>query len=592
MTCFPNEELEMLSEIETIVFDMNSIDANCSEISLKKLKHLKKLSLRNSFRKTSRNPRLAIIDGQSGLHINLEDNDIDADSLERLLYDFKYSGIRILELQKQYGHLSRITNATMRGLKETKLTVLNLSQNSLRSLQVGVFQWLQYLEELHISQNVLNHIAANAFVYLHSLKTLSLNDNKLQTFSTGTFNGPQHLQKVPSHAQTTTPVLSKEDRSTTVFNYDIIPNFIFADKKPHKTDFAGTRNQPSQEETFYSENNEPIFTISLFGNNINADSLERLLYDFKYSKIGELSLSSLRLLSTMTDSTLRGLKDTKLKILEIETNLLEGQKNLMKVEILSGRFNCLHCNMKPFIDWMKNDEKAELVLSYPICDIPNQMSIYSLQYGLGCNQAFLISVPIVCVAVFLTVCIVLAFRFRWHIRYVIFLGRLGCGGYKVHIHDDEQPLNKKYHAFVCYNEHNRDWVWQQLVPNLENIDPPNFKLCLHERDFMPGTDIFKNILDSIDNSHKTMLVLSPHFAESEWCYFEMRMAQSCLFDEKRDVLILVLLEEIPDAVMPRVLRKILLTKKYITWVENEAGRRLFWKKLKLDLNRVNRIADL
>ncbi|XP_070555091.1 toll-like receptor 2 type-2 [Ptychodera flava] len=251
--------------------------------------------------------------------------------------------------------------------------------------------------------------------------------------------------------------------------------------------------------------------------------------------------------------------------------------------------------MKKFIDWMENDEMATLKLEHPKCDIPHQMSIYSLQFGWECNQAFLISVPIACVAVFLTVCIVLAVRFRWHIRYVIFLGRLRCGGYKLQVNDDEQPSNKKYDAFVCYNEHDRDWVWQQLVPNLEDTDPPNFKLCLHERDFMPGTDIFENILDSIENSHKTMLVLSPHFAESEWCYFEMRMAQSCLFDEKRDVLILVLLEEISDAVMPRVLRKILLTKKCTKWVENEAGRRLFWKKLKLDLgsdNRVNRMADV
>ncbi|XP_070537028.1 toll-like receptor 2 [Ptychodera flava] len=122
-------------------------------------------------------------------------------------------------------------------------------------------------------------------------------------------------------------------------------------------------------------------------------------------------------------------------------------------------------------------------------------------------------------------------------RFAYFHIKLRLGGYQLQINDEEQPINKRYDAFVVYNQHDSDWVIHELVPHLENIDPPNFKLCIHERDFLPGYDIFENILDSIEQSKKTMLILSPDFAASEWCYFEMRMAQSCLFEEKRDIIV-------------------------------------------------------
>ncbi|XP_070556621.1 toll-like receptor 2 type-2 [Ptychodera flava] len=125
----------------------------------------------------------------------------------------------------------------------------------------------------------------------------------------------------------------------------------------------------------------------------------------------------------------------------------------------------------------------------------------------------------------LTVIIVVGIRFRWHIRYLFFLLKLRRGGYKLQVNDEEESWKRKYDAFVVYNEHDGD----------------------------------------------------------EWCYFEMRMAQTQLFEEKKDVILMVMLQEIPDDMMPRVLRKILMTKKYLEWPENDLGRRMFWQKLRMAL---------
>ncbi|XP_070537009.1 toll-like receptor 2 type-2 [Ptychodera flava] len=218
-----------------------------------------------------------------------------------------------------------------------------------------------------------------------------------------------------------------------------------------------------------------------------------------------------------------------------------------------------------------------------------------VELGLECNLVFMISLPLACFIVVVIIIGILVKRFHRHMCFALFHIKLKLGGYQLQINDEDQPINKRYDAFVVYNENDSDWVNNELVPNLENIDPPNFRLCIHERDFIPGNEIIDNILESIENSTKTMLILSPDFAASEWCYFEMRMAQSCLFEEKRDIIVMISLKRIPDGDMPRILHNLLKTKSYLEWPENEMGRELFWEKLKVALrsdSRVNRVANL
>ena len=71
--------------------------------------------------------------------------------------------------------------------------------------------------------------------------------------------------------------------------------------------------------------------------------------------------------------------------------------------------------------------------------------------------------------------------------------------------------------------------------------------------------------------------------ESEWCYHEMEMAQMRLLDEHLDVLVLVLLQEIPNDRITLSFQKILCKKKYLKWPKDRAGQRLFWQRLRQEL---------
>ena len=108
------------------------------------------------------------------------------------------------------------------------------------------------------------------------------------------------------------------------------------------------------------------------------------------------------------------------------------------------------------------------------------------------------------------------------------------------------------------------WVINDLRINLEE-GPQPFRVFIKGRDFIPGGTIVDTIHESIQQSRRTILILTQSFVDSEWCYFEMQMARMRLYHENRDVLILVMLEEIPDDKLTLSLRQLLCRQDYFKW---------------------------
>lgn len=80
-----------------------------------------------------------------------------------------------------------------------------------------------------------------------------------------------------------------------------------------------------------------------------------------------------------------------------------------------------------------------------------------------------------------------------------------------------------YDVFVSYSNQDRDWVLEEFLTNIEKRSVIN--LCLHERDFQVGLSILENIISCMDQSRCLLLVISESFLSSNWCNFEMHLAQ-------------------------------------------------------------------
>ncbi|XP_075400550.1 toll-like receptor 1 [Tenrec ecaudatus] len=145
---------------------------------------------------------------------------------------------------------------------------------------------------------------------------------------------------------------------------------------------------------------------------------------------------------------------------------------------------------------------------------------------------------------------------------------------------EELQRNVQFHAFISYSGHDSAWVKNELLPNLER---EGIRICLHERNFVAGKSIVENIINFIEQSYKSIFVLSPNFVQSEWCHYELYFAHHKLFHEGADNLILILLESIPQYTIPsnyHKLKTLMARKTYLEWPKEKSKHGLFWANLR------------
>nr|KAG5694086.1 hypothetical protein BaRGS_033705 [Batillaria attramentaria] len=174
----------------------------------------------------------------------------------------------------------------------------------------------------------------------------------------------------------------------------------------------------------------------------------------------------------------------------------------------------------------------------------------------------------------------LLFRYRWHIRLVLYEAFRGRGEYR---RWRLQQQHFQYDVFVSYASEDLQWVREHLMPELE--ERLGLRLCIHERDFIPGHPIVDNIEESVQTSKKVMMVFSVEFAQSQWCQFELRLCLSHVM-EHDDALLVVLLHDVPAHDMTSTMMAVLKTTTYIEWGEEPDARASFWGRIQIALNEI------
>ena len=282
---------------------------------------------------------------------------------------------------------------------------------------------------------------------------------------------------------------------------------------------------------------------------------------------------------------LQNLKAGSNKITEIPTWLMSEALNLQTLDLNNNPFQCT-CKIESFRKWILSDKKTWLQPGQYVCAAPDNFKgiiITAIKLECRSKTTFYLSVTIPCVLLFCVLLIIL-YRYRWHIKYKLFL--LYRNYHQFPNNDEDfELLQLKYHSYVAYNENSAvddAWVMDELQPNMEE-GPEPLRLCIKSRDFTPGHFLLDSIDESIHQSRKTILVLSPNFVASEWCYHEMRMVQMRLLDDNLDVVVLVLLDAIPENKMTLSLRQLLCKKEYLKWPKNKVGQRLFWEQLRQEI---------
>lgn len=98
--------------------------------------------------------------------------------------------------------------------------------------------------------------------------------------------------------------------------------------------------------------------------------------------------------------------------------------------------------------------------------------------------------------------------------------------------------------------------------------------------------IANNIIKAMENSRRTILVVTPNFIESEFCRFEYQRAQVEMLKRKQRIIPVILSDITREKEqMDETLRTILETITYLNWPEDNDPKKIekFWKRLELSM---------
>jgi protein toll len=181
---------------------------------------------------------------------------------------------------------------------------------------------------------------------------------------------------------------------------------------------------------------------------------------------------------------------TNLKVLAISNNQLTTMSNdvlqrlnstkaMEKLYLSNNPWSCT-CKIFDLITFA--EKRMDLMGDFSIAECyagANKLS--SLSRAELCPNIYMaLGVTLIVLLLFITVGMVLYYKYDQEIKVWMFAHNLfsGC------ISEDELDKDKKYDAFISYSHQDEAIAWQ-LSETLES-GPSPFKVCTHERDWMPG----------------------------------------------------------------------------------------------------------
>ncbi|XP_076434841.1 toll-like receptor 2 [Babylonia areolata] len=507
-------------------------------------------------------------------------------------------------------HLSSLVVAQCRliitsGGRLPRLTQLDVSGNALFDLPPSCdpqgLSWLPRLQTLYASQNVFS--AFESRVCLPELTLLDLSQNPIVVIRTDMFNGsafPRLAGLALENIQTLEKIEPFAFRNPSLRSLSLkYCNLPFSEAVVHPDSFRGIPRliylQLSHNLGSYLPDEK---FLQLFGSlhalrglNLGTCGIQKinenlfrnlrnltnlLLYRNKLTEIPDGTFSSLKELRVLK------MGDNELRTVRESTFSEETRRQLQQLDLSGNLFVC-DCDLLWFKEWfMTSPIFRGPYRDYECSNLPNT----SLERFTMIPQACLwshasYSALMACVVAFLILlsCVSVVHYYRWHIRL-----RLAFRGHGDLMRRRLQNQDFDYDIFLSFAGDDLPWVRRHLLPLVEGSW--GLRVCVHERDFVPGKSILNNIVDCVKASRRFMTLFSRHYVTSPWCQFELDLCLGHVMDHD-DALIVTCLDDIASRDMTCAMEAVLKTTTYLQWPGREGGGRddlsLFWRRVELSV---------
>ncbi|KAL4239515.1 hypothetical protein ACF0H5_000329 [Mactra antiquata] len=310
---------------------------------------------------------------------------------------------------------------------------------------------------------------------------------------------------------------------------------------------------------------------------LSVNNIEHLTFDVS-------SLTSLLHLF-LHDNSIDTLPDEILERLESNS---KNKETPFTIDIRNNRI-VVDCERRTFLHWLVNHknnmigfEEYKFVSEDGELLTPQEFMEAVFHLDRKCySYTLIIVICVICITVFFTiVCGAIAYKNRWNIRYILRDAKIKHFKYQSIYRGNEYQYT--HDIFLSYANKNSEFILNQLYPFLKE---KGIRVCLHDKDFLPGDNIADNILDAIRNSRITLAVLSNDYVRSKWCVYEFNMARmESIYDRYgTSCLCLMVYENVPTNKLSNEMLQWLRTNTYLEYTRDEQGDNDFWNRLKMTL---------
>uniref|UniRef100_T1J4L4 TIR domain-containing protein n=1 Tax=Strigamia maritima TaxID=126957 RepID=T1J4L4_STRMM len=274
-----------------------------------------------------------------------------------------------------------------------------------------------------------------------------------------------------------------------------------------------------------------------------------------------------------------------LRLVELDNNLItvpsgwldEIAKEVMsdvyvRVSLLGNPLQC-DCDLPNFSQWPLNRITAILIkANQTICFKKDQTRL--LMQSVQCTKSrvgLIVGISMVLsILTIIAVLVALYFKFHHSINVFMLTHDICLCLLKEESFDDDREY--AFDAFLSYSSEDSEIIVNDLLPGLEKAD---FKVCVHERDWLGGQFISEQIVISVHTSRRTIIVLSESFLRSPWATMEFKVALQQALEDRVNRIIIVVPGKLPSKdQMDPDLRSFVTMNTYLFLSDSR-----FWDKL-------------
>ncbi|XP_072163074.1 CD180 antigen-like [Diadema setosum] len=196
-----------------------------------------------------------------------------------------------------------------------------------------------------------------------------------------------------------------------------------------------------------------------------------------------------------------------------------------------------------------------------------------------CGPQFVLYFSVAASAVCTTLSLVLIYHNRWKIRYGLFLCRIHFIGYR-EIIPQQQREHFQYDMYVVIHDEDEEWVDDIFRRGLEENLPEYDRLAIGDEALMLGMYYLDSVSLLVENSLKLVFLISANALKNHMFLLKFRLALDHVNEVQMEKIVLVFLEDIPDADLPFLIRLFLSDNRaYLVWPRGREGQVYFWEQL-------------